>query len=50
MEKRGNSKSVNQLKVGALLNYVLLALNTIVNLLYTPYMLRVMGQSDDGLY
>ena len=41
---------MNQLKAGAALNYVVLILNTIVNLLYTPYMLRMMGQSEYGLY
>lgn len=40
----------DQLKAGAVLNYVLIFLNTIVGLLYTPYMLRTMGQSEYGLY
>ena len=40
----------NELKAGAALNYVVLVLNTLVNLLYTPYMLRMMGQSEYGLY
>ena len=42
--------SMNQLKAGAALNYVLILLNTLVGLLYTPYMLRMMGQSEYGLY
>ena len=41
---------MNQLKVGVLLNYVVILLNTLVGLLYTPYMLRMMGQSEYGLY
>lgn len=41
---------MNQLKAGAVLNYVVILLNTIVGLLYTPYMLRMMGQSEYGLY
>lgn len=40
----------NELKVGAVLNYFLIILHTIVGLLYTPYMLRMMGQSEYGLY
>lgn len=44
------SRSVNQLKVGAVLNYVTILLNALVGLLYTPYMLRMMGQSEYGLY
>ena len=36
---------VNQLKAGVVLNYVVIFLNTVVGLLYTPYMLRMMGQS-----
>lgn len=34
---------VNQLKAGAVLNYVVIGLNSLVGLLYTPYMLRMMG-------
>ena len=40
----------NQLKAGAALNYIILILHTLVGLLYTPYMLRAMGQSEYGLY
>lgn len=41
---------MNQLKAGAALNYVIIILNIAVGLLYTPYMLRMMGQSEYGLY
>lgn len=41
---------VNQMKAGVVLNYVVIFLNTVVGLLYTPYMLRMMGQSEYGLY
>lgn len=41
---------MNQLKAGAVLNYVIIALNTIVGLAYTPYMLRCLGQNEYGLY
>lgn len=40
----------NQLKEGAFLNYMIILLNVLVGLLYTPYMLRMMGQSEYGLY
>lgn len=42
--------AVNQLKVGAILSYVVLGFSNIVGLLYTPYMLRMMGKSEYGLY
>ena len=42
--------AVNQLKAGALLNYIVILLNLVVGLLYTPFMLRMMGQSEYGLY
>ena len=42
--------AVNQLRAGAALNYVVILLNILVGLLYTPYMLRMMGQSEYGLY
>ena len=41
---------MNQLKAGAVLNYIVIILNMLVGLLYTPYMLRMMGQSEYGLY
>ncbi len=41
---------MNQIKIGAALNYVIIGLNTLVGLLYTPYMLRMLGQNDYGLY
>lgn len=42
--------AVNQLKIGALLSYITIILNTLVGLLYTPFMLRMMGQGEYGLY
>ena len=45
-----NFSSVNQLRTGAILSYVVLFLNTIVGLVYTPFMLRKLGQSEFGLY
>ena len=42
--------AINQLKAGAFLSYVLLGLNTIIGLLYTPFLLRMLGTSEYGLY
>lgn len=41
---------MNQLKAGIILNYILIFVNILVGLLYTPYMLEMMGQSEYGLY
>lgn len=41
---------MNQLKAGAALNYVAILLHMVVGLIYTPYMLRMLGQSEYGLY
>lgn len=41
---------MNQLKAGAVLNYVAIILNMVIGLLYTPYMLRMLGQAEYGLY
>lgn len=41
---------MNQIKAGAVLNYVSIILNMLVGLIYTPYMLRMLGQSEYGLY
>lgn len=40
----------NQLKKGVLLNYLNLALGSLVPLLYTPIMLSILGQDEYGLY
>ena len=40
----------NQLKAGAALNYTIILLNAAVGLIYTPYMLHKLGQSEYGLY
>lgn len=41
---------MDQLKAGAALNYVAILLNMVIGLIYTPYMLRMLGQSEYGLY
>ncbi len=41
---------MNQIKAGAVLNYVIIGLNALVGLLYTPFMLRMLGQNEYGLY
>ena len=42
--------AINQLKAGAALSYVSIALNNVIGLLYMPFMLRMMGQNEYGLY
>ncbi|TYP69130.1 lipopolysaccharide biosynthesis protein [Paenibacillus methanolicus] len=41
---------VNQLKAGAALSYLSMAFGFIVFIVYTPFMLRYLGQSEYGLY
>lgn len=43
-------KKLNQLKTGAMLSYVCLGVSNIISILYTPIMLRLLGQSEYGLY
>lgn len=40
----------NQLKIGSLLSYLQIGVGILVNLLYTPVMIRLLGQSEYGLY
>lgn len=40
----------NQRKLGAILSYVSIFANTIVQLLYTPFLVSKLGQSEYGLY
>lgn len=42
--------SINQQKAGILLSYASQFVQIIVNLVYTPIMLRLLGQSEYGLY
>ena len=41
---------VNQLKAGVILSYIQLVLGNIISIIYTPIMLRILGQDEYGLY
>ena len=41
---------INQLKMGSLLSYVQMVLTIIISLVYTPLVLKALGQSEYGLY
>ena len=41
---------INQLKVGAMLSYATQGIHILTGLLYTPVMLKLVGQSEYGLY
>ena len=43
-------KKSTELKAGVLLSYVNLAIGMIIPLIYTPIMLRLLGQAEYGLY
>lgn len=43
-------KSGNQRKLGIVLSYISIAANAVVQLLYTPIMIRLLGQSEYGVY
>lgn len=40
----------NQRKIGVILSYVSIGINTIIQLLYTPFLIRMLGQNEYGLY
>jgi O-antigen/teichoic acid export membrane protein len=42
--------SSKQIKLGAIMSYFTIAFNIIAGLIYTPWMVRQIGQSDYGLY
>jgi O-antigen/teichoic acid export membrane protein len=46
----GLSKNYNQLKVGAALSYISMGVGYIIYISYTPVMLRLLGQSEYGLF
>lgn len=41
---------INQLKAGAVLSYLSMGIGYLVSIVYTPIMLRLLGQSEYGLY
>ena len=41
---------VNQLKAGAIMSYLIIGLGSLISIVYTPVMLRLLGQSEFGLY
>ena len=41
---------INERKTGAILSYVSIILNSIVQLLYTPLLIKMLGKSEYGLY
>lgn len=43
-------KNVSQLKMGSLLSYGQMFISIIIGLVYTPVMIRLLGQSEYGLY
>lgn len=43
-------KKVNQIRAGAVLSYVSLGIGNLISLIYTPIMLRLLGQSEYGVY
>ena len=44
------AKSKDQLKIGVLLSYLNLAISSIIPFVYTPVMLRILGQNEYGLF
>lgn len=42
--------NMNQLKFGTILSYVQMIVSVIIGLLYTPVMIRLLGQQEYGLY
>ena len=41
---------VNQRKIGVILSYIVIGLNMIIGISYTPFLIRMLGQSEYGLY
>ena len=41
---------MNQIRAGVILNFITIGLTTLTGLLYTPYMMRCLGQNEYGLY
>lgn len=46
----GKREPVNQIRLGAILSYVSMALSTLISLVYTPVMIQRLGDSEYGVY
>lgn len=44
------SNHKKQIAIGAVLSYVYIAIGAVITLLYTPFMIRILGKSEYGLY
>ena len=40
----------NQIKIGSLLSYLQISVNVLIQLVYTPIMIRLLGKNEYGLY
>ena len=45
-----NKLKINELKAGVILSYIQLILGNLISIIYTPIMLRLLGQNEYGLY
>ena len=43
-------KTKNQIKVGAILSYIIVGINILIGFIYTPILIRMLGQAEYGLY
>ncbi|MCI5727797.1 MAG: oligosaccharide flippase family protein [Clostridium sp.] len=41
---------ISQRKIGAILSYIVIALNMFIGIAYTPFLIRKLGQAEYGLY
>ena len=44
------ANSSKQIKIGAIISYISIVVNIVAGLLYTPWMIDKIGESDYGLY
>lgn len=44
------TNQTNQRKLGAILSYGTIIISTLIQLLYTPFLIRMLGQSEYGMY
>lgn len=45
-----SNKKINQVRTGAVLSYINMAIGSLIPMFYTPIMLQLLGQSEYGLY
>lgn len=47
---KNQTKTKSEIKIGAILSYIIVGINVLIGFVYTPVLIRTLGQAEYGLY